>query len=89
MSSVALARDGSSKAVAKDAIEEGAVERVDGLRVDVDETTERPSASLSRFERVESLVRFLRLSSRSLLEAVEPTSLLPVILPHMMLIRLG
>jgi hypothetical protein len=57
------------------------VERVEGLRVDGYETTERPSASLSRFERVESLVRFLRPS-------FEPASLLPVILPHMMLDRL-
>lgn len=76
----------SSKAVTNDAIEEGAVSRRDGLRVEVDETTDRASKSLSRFERVESPVRRRRLSSSlSLLEAEEPLSLLPVNLLHMML----
>jgi hypothetical protein len=77
----------SSKAVAKDAIEdeEGAVSRLDGgLRVDVDDTTDRASGSRSRFERVESLVRRRRLSS-SLLLLDEPE--LPVNLLHMMLER--
>jgi hypothetical protein len=72
----------SSKAVAKEAIEEGAVSRREGLRVDGDDTTDRESASRSRFERVESLVRRRRLSSSLvLLEAAE----LPVNLLHMML----
>jgi hypothetical protein len=79
----------SSKAVAKDAMEEGAGSRRDGFRVDVDETTDRMSELLSRFERVESLVRWRRLSSSlSLLGADEPLSLLPVNLLHMMLDRL-
>ena len=72
----------SSKAVAKDPIEEGAVSRreLEGLRVDVDDTTDRESASRSRFERVESLVRRRRLSSSLLLlEAAELVNLL-----HMM-----
>jgi hypothetical protein len=76
----------SSKAVAKDAIEEGAVSRreLEGLRVEVDDTTDRASASRSRFERVESLVRRRRPSSSLLLlEALE----LPVNRLHMMLER--
>jgi hypothetical protein len=79
----------SSKAVANDAMEEGAGSRRDGFRVDVDETTDRMSELLSRFERVESLVRWRRLSSSlSLLGADEPLSLLPVNLLHMVLVRL-
>jgi hypothetical protein len=79
----------SSKAVAKDAMPEGAGSRRDGFRVDVDETTDRMSELLSRFERVESLVRWRRLSSSlSLLGADEPLSLLPVNLLHMVLDRL-
>jgi hypothetical protein len=79
----------SSKAVAKDAIEEGTGSRRDGFRVDVDETTDLVSASLSRFERVDSLVRRRRLSSSLSFGADEPLSLLPVNLLHMMLNRLG
>jgi len=75
----------SSKAVAKDAIEEGAGSRRDGFRVDVDETTDLVSASLSRLERVESLVRWRRLSSSVCFGADEPLSLLPVNLLHMVL----
>lgn len=50
----------SSNAVVKEAVDEGAVSRreTEGLRVDVEETTERVSGSRSRsrLERVESLV---------------------------------
>lgn len=82
---MALARGMSSKAVAKDAIDEGAVSRREGLRVEVEETTDRRSESLSRLERVESVVgRRRRSSSLSLFEADEPLSLLPVNLLHMM-----
>jgi hypothetical protein len=64
------------------------VSRRDGFRVDVDETTERVSALLSRFARVDSLVRRRRLSSLSF-DADEALSLLPVNLLHMLLDRLG
>jgi hypothetical protein len=84
-SSLALARGMSSKAVAKDAMEEGGPSRREGLRVDVDETTDRKSESLSRFVRVDSLVRRRRLSSSLSFGADEPLSLLPVNLLHMML----
>jgi hypothetical protein len=69
-------------------MDEGAVSRRDGFRVDVDETTERVSVLLSRFARVDSLVRRRRLSSLSF-EADEPPSPLPVNLLHMLLDRLG
>jgi hypothetical protein len=78
-----------SNAVAKDAIEEGAVSRRDGFRVEVDETTDLRSESLSRFARVDSLGRRRRPSSSLSLGADEPLSLLPVNLLHMVLDRLG
>ena len=59
--------------------------REDGLRVDVEETTERVSRSRSRrpAARVDSLGRRRRASSRSRDEAEEPLSLLPVNRLHM------
>lgn len=72
----------SSKAVAKDAIEDGAVSRREGFRVEVEETTERISESLSRLVRVESLFLRRRSSSLSLLEAEDEP--VPVSLLHMM-----
>lgn len=72
----------SSRAVAKEAVEEGAVSRreLDGFRVDVDETTERVSGS--RLERVDSLVRRRRASSS--LEDCEAAEV-PVRRLHMMM----
>jgi hypothetical protein len=78
-----------SKAVANEAIEEGAVSRRDGFRVDVDETTDLRSESLSRFARVDSLGLRRRFSSSLSLGADEPLSLLPVNLLHMVRDRLG
>jgi hypothetical protein len=72
----------SSKAVVKEAVEDGAVSRreIEGLRVEVDETTERVSGS--RLERVESPVRRRRASSSlELCEADE----LPVNRLHMVM----
>jgi hypothetical protein len=80
----------SSKAVAYEAMVEGvlSLRRVDGLRVEADDTTERrsESRSRSRFDRVASLRR-RRVSSSSFFGADEPLSLLPVNLLHMMLGR--
>jgi len=76
----------SSKAVANEAMVEGvlSVRRVDGLRVEVEDTTDLMSESRSRFERVVSLRR-RRTSSSSRFGADEPLSPLPVNLLHMML----
>lgn len=64
MFGAARERGMSSNAVVKEAVDEGAVSRLEseGLRVDVEETTERVSGSRSRsrLERVESLVVVVR-----------------------------
>lgn len=75
----------SSRAVLNEAVDEAAVSRreLEGLRVDVDETRERVSGSLSRsrLERVESMERRRRGSSSLLVcDAAEA----PVSLLHMM-----
>jgi hypothetical protein len=70
-------------------MEEGAASRREGFRVDVDETVDRMSESVSRFARVDSLGRRRRTSASLSFEMYEPLSLLPVNLLHMMLDRMG
>jgi ribosomal protein L30/L7E len=57
--------------------------RVEGLRVDVDETTERGSSSRSRLERDVVVLLRLRRPSSSSFFADEPPSLLPVSRVHL------
>jgi hypothetical protein len=83
----------SSKAVANEVMEEGALSvRREGLRVEVEETTDLVSASRSRSRsRLERAVsgRRRRVSSSLSLGADEPLSFLPVSRLHMMCDRAG
>jgi hypothetical protein len=83
----------SSKAVANEVMEEGALSvRREGLRVEVEETTDLVSASRSRSRsRLERVVseRRRRVSSSLSLGADEPLSFLPVNRLHMIVMERG